>query len=88
MKAWALRDKSTGLFIPLKKNMQTSAEANSIDRPRLHNSKRSAINTRTFWKKGWHTPYSVDTNWQKTRIEKRKNTEIEIVEFNLIEERP
>ena len=91
MKAFALRDKKTGLYLPWGRHNRHNSweEFTSEDRPRLFNTKRAAVNTKTAWSFGkWRwLGYGEDAALEPTgfKCEHRPTTEIEIVEFNLVE---
>jgi len=93
MKAWALRDAETCLYIPWgKHNRHNSAqEFDSKDRPRLFTSKRAAVNTLTAWREGrWRMTgigYGEEGDYypDPLPIEGRRLRKIEVVEFALVE---
>lgn len=92
MKAFALRDKSTGMYLPWgKKNKNNSwTEFNTMLYPRLFNTKRCAVNARVAWragKWGWWGTNSFDgsSTLEPKYVKERKEAEIEIVEFDLKE---
>ncbi len=60
MKAWAIREKSTGLFLTAKRGSFTFDEPRA-GTPRLHLSKRSAQNTLTTWLAGY-------TSWEREPV--------------------
>lgn len=90
MKAWALRDKQTGLYLPWGAHNRNNSweEFTSVDRPRLFNSKRAAVNTLTAWRYGkWSWRGSgEDCSLEPSRYKSdhRPKAEIEIVEFDLV----
>jgi hypothetical protein len=98
MKAFAIRDKNTKLYLTAKRGSFTFDEPKQ-GTPRLHLTKRSAQNTLTTWLLGyvdWHTtptsydPFNGDYDGgevirQYTKKEHRKRENMEIVEFDLVE---
>ena len=96
MKAWALRDTESGLYLPWgKHNRQNSwQEFDSKDRPRLFTSKRAAVSTVVAWRQGgWRTTGSTsyygeyDYYLEPKHIEGRDSRKIAIVEFDLTEQK-
>lgn len=96
MKVWALRNKETGLYIPMGEHGRNNScmEPTSKDRPRLHTSKRAAVNTLTAWlagkwrwttNKDWESGIAESTLEPHKTITKRIKEDIEIVEFELVE---
>ena len=88
MKAFALRDKETGLYLIWGRNKRGNSKAKFISAlyPRLFNTKREAVNCKTAWKSGiWSHNYDGDSSLEPRFIKDRKEMNIEIVEFNLIE---
>lgn len=89
MQAWALRAKATGLYLPWGKHNRNNSweEFTSVDRPRLFNTKRSAVNTLIAWRYGgWHwRGYGEDTCLEPVRTKTVRNIEIEIVSFEMSE---
>lgn len=101
LSAWAIRQKSTGAFLPARKN----GRGYSFDEPvfgcfpRLFQSKMSAVRALSAWLQGqwkneWHTkggsPWSLDPpeDYQAASPEKvdgRDPHDMEIVEFILFE---
>jgi hypothetical protein len=91
MRAFALRNKQTGMYLPWgdKNRSNSRAAFNSIDRPRLFNSLRSVTFARVAWRAGkWHYPlYDPSVPFSKPGPKScgREDIPIEIVEFQLIE---
>lgn len=97
MRAWALRDSATGLYLPWGEHNRNNSRQvfDSKDRPRIFNSKRAAVNTRTAWKFGvWkvqsvmHSYFGVDEgdySLEPIAADGRQDVKIEIVEFDLVE---
>ena len=91
MKSWALRATETGLYLPWGRSNRGNSmvEFTSIDRPRLFNSKRAAINTLTSWRFGkWRwSGHGENTSLEPSgyKCEYRLKLKIEVVEFELAE---
>jgi hypothetical protein len=98
MKAWALRNKHTKLYLTAKRG-SFSFDEPKVGTPRLHLSKRSAQNTLTTWLLGYvhwkTTPTTYDAFngdydggeviRQYTKKPQRIRENMEIVEFDLVE---
>lgn len=98
--AWAIRQKSTGFFLPSRKGRGFSFDEPTKDCfPRLFPSKMSAVRALTAWLQGqwkneWHSkggsPWSLDPpeDYQAASpspVEGRNKDDMEIVEFVLCE---
>jgi hypothetical protein len=96
--AWAIRQKSTGAYLPARKNGRGySFDEPGFGFPRLFKSERSARNALTAWLQGewkleWHTKY--DDAWGpddyqtlvQNKVETRDASDMEIVKFLLVEQ--
>lgn len=89
MKAFALRDKVTGLYLPHGKRgrMNSYREFTAKNDPRLFSRRSAASNTLNAWKAGkwgWRG-CGEDVDLEPRSVPGRRSQEIEIVEFELIE---
>ena len=98
MKAYALRDSESGLYLPWGNNLRHNSHAEfvSVDNPRLFNTKRAVTNARTAWLSGkWrgvtvqHGEFGEDVDYYPAPfyMEERRDRKIEVVEFSLTEVR-
>lgn len=90
MRAFALRDKETGLYLEYStRKGRISTQFVSKDKPRLFPNRRSATFALNAWRKLLGMGTWCSTNRALKEIEKdrvaRSFAQIEIVEFNLIE---
>lgn len=93
-KAYAVRQKSTGLFIPVLKRGSrngTALEPSNDREPRLFHNKNSANGFLSNWCQGlMHCASDNHPEWPETYIDvikqpHRNKADMEIVEFDLIE---
>jgi hypothetical protein len=95
--AWAIRQKSTGAFLPARKNGRGySFDEPSFDFPRLFKSELSASRALSAWLQGkWKREYHTREvgGWPEDveyiiseKVEGRDPHDMEIVKFRLIEE--
>lgn len=93
MRAWALRDSESKLYLAWGKRLRKNshAEFTSVDAPRLFSTKRAASNAKVAWMAGkWRFVTSgngddVDVYVEPRSIDGRKDRKIEVVEFLLQE---
>jgi len=98
MKAYAVRQKSSGMWIPNlprgKRRGGSHLEPTSTDSPRLFPSMRSARAFLGNWLQGIHKPESFDYDWNGNESSggvvvvkqpHRVKEDMEIVEFELME---
>lgn len=95
IKAWAIRQKSTGAFLPARKNGRGySFDEPSFGFPRLFKSELSASRALSAWLRGtWDKPVYDHDEWgddyqvanEPTKVDGRDPNDMEIVEFTLFE---
>lgn len=97
MKAWALRNKKTGLYLPWSRNKRGNSRVEFKSQvPRLFTTKGSAKNCFTAWKQGYWSCASdgtsevgfAHTDDMRNLIVRRNQEPVEIVEYELVEKEP
>jgi hypothetical protein len=88
MRAYALRDKATGLYLMRgrKGRHNSYASFSSLANPRLFSRKAAATNCMKAWyagKWGWRT-WMEEADLKPRLVPSRKLVQIEIVEFDLV----
>ena len=87
MQLWAIRQISTGFYLPYRKNGKgfTADHPSNIAIPRLFNKKSAATNALRWWLRGiWSAKYfNGDRDIEVIYAPERKADDMEVVEMTL-----